>query len=55
MYYFYNYTPEKRNSWRNAQEIKAAAIEHEKWRLQREDVAPMAKPQTITKRKKLGR
>lgn len=45
MYYFYIPVPEKRNAWRNAYEIKMAAIEHEKQRLQREDVAPMAKPQ----------
>ena len=50
MFYIYNYTPEKRNGWRSAQEIKAAAIEHEKRRYQREDVAPMGKVQNTTKK-----
>jgi hypothetical protein len=34
MYYFYNINPERRNAWRNAHEIRAAAIEHEKRRYQ---------------------
>jgi hypothetical protein len=35
MYYFNNnFNPERRNAWRNASEVKAAAIEHEKQRFQ---------------------
>lgn len=50
MYNFYNNFPEKRNTWRNAYEIKAAALEHEKRRFQ-EDHNPSARPQTIGRRK----
>lgn len=45
MYHFYSYIPESKKSWRSAYEVQVAAVEHEKRRLQREDVAPMAKPQ----------
>jgi hypothetical protein len=35
MYYFdNNFNPEGRKAWRNASEVKAAAIEHEKRRFQ---------------------
>ena len=35
MYYFdNNFNPERRHAWRNASEVKAAAIEHEKRRFQ---------------------
>ncbi|HMB24392.1 MAG: hypothetical protein ACM33V_12525 [Chloroflexota bacterium] len=35
MYYFdNNFNPEKRKAWRNASEVKAAAIEHERQRVQ---------------------
>lgn len=34
MHYFYNMTPEKRPAWKNAYEIKMAALEHEKRRFQ---------------------
>ena len=53
MYYFNNTgntNPEKRG-WRNASEIRAAAIEHEKQRHQMVQEFSQAKPQGITRRK----
>ena len=52
MYYFYNtIMPGKRNVWKNAYEIKVAALEHEKRRFQNEDNASsLAKPQVLVKR-----
>jgi hypothetical protein len=49
MFYIYTPNPETRKSWRSALEVQAAAIQHEKRRLQREDVAPLAKPQKATR------
>jgi hypothetical protein len=44
MYNFYtNMLPEKRDAWRNAYEIKVAALEHEKRRFENED-ALLEKP-----------
>jgi hypothetical protein len=45
MYYFLNTNPEKRNGWRNASEIRAAAIEHEKRRYQMLQEFSQTKPQ----------
>lgn len=45
MFHIYHNNPNKNKSWRSALEIQAASIEHEKRRYQREDVAPMRKPQ----------
>ena len=45
MFHIYHNTPNKNKSWRSALEVQTAAIEHEKRRLQNEDVAPLAKPQ----------
>jgi hypothetical protein len=47
MYNFYNNIPEKRTAWRNAYEIKAAALEHEKRRFQMHEYNSLAKPQVI--------
>ena len=48
MYNFYNTRPpEKRNAWRNAYEIKAAALEHEKRRFLNEESSSLAKPQVL--------
>ena len=46
MYNFYNSNPENRNDWKNSYEIKMAALEHEKRRLQvmNEEIS-LAKPQ----------
>jgi hypothetical protein len=50
MYNFYNnMLPEKRDAWRNAYEIKMAALEHEKRRFQNAENASLVKPQVITK------
>ena len=50
MYNFYN-TPilEKRHAWRNAYEVKAAALEHEKRRFQSIEDISLAKPQVIAR------
>jgi hypothetical protein len=46
MYNFYNTIPENRNGWKNAYEIKMAALEHEKRRYQMTDEEiSLAKPQ----------
>ena len=56
MYYFYNHTnSEKSNAWRNAYEIKVAAIEHEKRRLQMGEEISLAKPQVIAKGRRQSR
>jgi hypothetical protein len=50
MYNFYNNMPEKRTAWRNAYEIKAAALEHEKRRFQMmHEYNSLAKPQVLVK------
>jgi hypothetical protein len=50
MYYFYNNTnSERQNAWRNAYEIKLAALEHEKRRFQMGEEISLAKPQVIAK------
>jgi hypothetical protein len=52
MYNFYNNMPEKRTAWRNAYEIKAAALEHEKRRFQMmHEHTSLAKPQVQGDRK----
>lgn len=52
MYNFYNNIPEKRAAWRNAYEIKAAALEHEKRRFQMmHEYTLLAKPQVTGERK----
>ena len=52
MHNFYNHTPEKRATWRNAYEIKAAALEHEKRRFQMmHGHTLLAKPQVTGKQK----
>jgi len=50
MYNFYNTIPENRNGWKNAYEIKMAALEHEKRRYQmtNEEIS-FAKPQAQTR------
>lgn len=45
MYYFNNTNFEPRKGWRNASEIKAAAIEHERQRYQMIQELSQAKPQ----------
>ncbi len=52
MHNFYNHIPEKRASWRNAYEIKAAALDHEKRRFQSmHEHTLLAKPQVTGKQK----
>ncbi|HVN17021.1 MAG TPA: hypothetical protein VMT73_14855 [Anaerolineales bacterium] len=48
MYTLYNnLLPEKRDAWRNAYEIKMAALEHEKRRLQNFEDSGLGKPQAL--------
>ncbi len=50
MYPLYNQLPqENRDAWRNAYEIKLAAIQHEKRRQQAVDDAGLPRPQVIRK------
>jgi hypothetical protein len=53
MYNFYNNTnPEKRSSWRNAYEVKMAALEHDKRRFQLvQGRTSLEKPQVLGNRK----
>ncbi len=52
MYNFYNHTPEERTTWRNAYEIKMAALQHEKRRFQAmDDSFSLAKPHAKNKRR----
>jgi hypothetical protein len=53
MYYFYNHiNSEKGNDWRNAYEVKAAALKHERRRLHINEEFSPAKPQVIGKGKR---
>ena len=50
MYNFYNMIPERRSAWRSAQEIKIAAIEHEKRRFEiLNEYAALMEPQVLGK------
>ena len=51
MYNFYNHMiPEKRSAWRNAYQIKIAALEHEKRRFQMlNEYAAFVEPQVTSK------
>ena len=50
MYNFYNnMVPEKRDAWRNAYEIKMAALEHEKRRYQKLEDVSLERPQVIAR------
>ncbi|HEX2997678.1 MAG TPA: hypothetical protein VHP14_22835 [Anaerolineales bacterium] len=52
MYYFPNPNFEERTRWRNASEVQAAAIEHEKRRFETYGEGALAKPQLITKNRR---
>lgn len=56
MHNFYNMIPEKRSTWRNAYEVKIAALEHEKQRFQliNEDVPFLKLWDSDSKERKSG-
>ncbi len=56
MYYFYNHiNSEKRYAWRNAYEVRSAAMEHEKRRFQIGEEISLAKPQVTANGQKPSR
>lgn len=55
MYYFPNPNFEERTRWRNASEVQAAALEHEKRRFQVYEETALAKPQSIAKNRRRSR
>ena len=54
MYYFYTSLSEKRNGWKSAYEVKAAALTHKKRQYQAIDIAPLAKPQVAVQKQRSG-